>query len=233
MQRRYAAGIVAFKRPALLTLTVPNVRELVQVPGALELLLHGFERLRRAPEWPKGIRGLWALEVPWSFKTGFHPHVHVVADFRANVDLAALAARWKALTGALHQPDLKRAWTPTQREGLAKEAIKYVTKAWELPEDIRRGLMALLSGRRVVNAFGGLRAEDDDRVALCPRCGQEIGSGGFCNWERQVVNRPATEVAYEMRMGARWADFFEGPQFWTSGTEKVPADALNCAIDSS
>ncbi len=185
---RYADGIAAFRHPALLTLTVPNVDDLDDLPEALETLTKGFERLRRHKRWPKGAKGIWSLEVTWSEHKGFHPHIHAVVDLPW-VDFGWLAEAWEKLTGAKAHPDVKRPQNEEQRANLPFEALKYVSKAWELPKDVLRGLLALVGKRKMINSFGGLRAKKEDKLgssACCPGCQVPLAQCGM-NMERSVL----------------------------------------------
>lgn len=191
---RYLDGIRSFAHPALLTLTVPNVMTLEELPAALENLTKGFERLRRHKLWPKGAKGVWSLEVTWSEAEGYHPHVHAVCDLPW-VDFKWLASAWEKLTGAKHQPDVKRPSSEAQKARLPFEGIKYISKAWELPPDVLRGLLAILGRRKMLNAFGKLRAKKEDKIdsgACCPGCQVPLKQCGM-NMERSTLLKSEAE----------------------------------------
>lgn len=190
---RYSDGIAGFHRPALLTLTVPNVETVDELCKALETLTKGFERLRRHKEWPKAARGVWSLEITWSEDKGYHPHIHAVCDFPW-VNFEWLNAAWEELTGAKHRPDVTRPRSQEERDRLPWEGMKYVTKAWELPPDVLRTLLAVLGRRRLFNSFGGLRAKKDDSEssgACCPGCEAPLAYC-FRNLDRSTLQ--ASEV---------------------------------------
>jgi hypothetical protein len=185
---RYEDSIKAFHHPALLTLTVPNVMTLEELCVSLETLTKGFEKLRRHKMWPKGARGVWSLEVTWNPDTGYHPHIHAVCDL-PYLDFRWLSKAWSDLTGAKHCPDVKRPKNDEQKARLAREGIKYVSKAWELPPDVLRGLLAILGKRKLLNSFGGLRAKKEDKLAsgaCCPGCQVPLRQCGM-NMERHVL----------------------------------------------
>ncbi|HXJ72962.1 MAG TPA: protein rep [Candidatus Dormibacteraeota bacterium] len=196
---RYKGAIQGFRMPAILTFTVPNVKTAEELPGAVENLTKNFERLRRHRIWPKAARGLWSLEITWSEAKGFHPHLHVLADFPwvSDYERELLAAAWSELTGARHQVDIKRARTPEQREGLAHEGIKYVMKAWELDPAALRAILAVIGRRKMLNAFGGLRAgAKRDSEALCPGCSAPL-RWAFKNFAK--LNQTAAEAELDGR----------------------------------
>jgi hypothetical protein len=199
---RYKDGIKAFRCPALLTFTVPNVMTAEELPGSLENLTKNFERLRRHDIWPEGVKGLWSLEITWSKEKGFHPHLHVIADFPwvSDWERELLAAAWSELTGAKHHVDIKRARTPEEREGLAREGIKYVTKAWELEPDALRAILAVMGRRKMLNSFGGLRAGAKEcSDAECPGCGAPL-AWAFRNFAKlSLTAEEATADIHRMR----------------------------------
>ena len=205
VQRRYARDVAAFRHPALVTLTVPNARTPEELEAALGLLLGGFRELRRRKAWPKKARGLWSLEVTWSAERGFHPHLHVVCDLPW-ADFEELSAEWQRLTGARHRPDVKRAISARQRAGLLREGIKYVAKAWELPEEALLVVASALAGRRMVQPFGGVRAHDEEPGGVvCPCCEVPYDPRLFDqDWLRTWVN---AEDLQRIATGPRWADW--------------------------
>ncbi len=185
---RYGDAIRAFRMPALLTLTVPNVMTIEELPAALETLKKGFEKLRRHKLWPKGAKGVSSLELTWNVDTGYHPHIHAVCDLPW-LNFEWMNQAWEKLTGAKHRPDVKRPQTQAAREGLPYEAVKYITKAWELPPDVLRNILAITGKRKLLTAFGGLRAKKEDKLAsgaCCPGCQVPLKQCGM-NMERETL----------------------------------------------
>lgn len=206
----YARQVQTFKMPALVTFTVPNVQTSAELPAALELLVKGFEKLRRRSVWPKRARGFWSLEITWSAEKGFHPHIHCVADLPW-LKLRDLATTWTALTGAKHQPDVKRAGTPELKEGLVREGTKYTTKEWELEDEPLRAILAVTAGRRMFNPFGGLRAVQDERGksgARCPGCEKVFDHDDYGReWEACSIDADEVRAVWT---GPLWADLHRG-----------------------
>ncbi len=175
--------------PALLTLTVPNEHTLEGLCKALETLTKGFSKLRRHKLWPKGTKGVWSLEITWSEDKGYHPHIHAVVDLPW-IDFRWLAKAWHDLTGAKHCPDVTRPRNQEERENLPYEAIKYVSKAWELPPDVLRGILAVIGRRKMLNSFGGIRAKKEEKVptgACCPGCETPLADC-MLNMERSTLS---------------------------------------------
>jgi len=205
---RYQKAVMSFRHPALVTFTVPNVMTAEELPGALKKLVKGFERLRRRSVWKK-CRGFWSLEITWSVMKGFHPHLHCVVDLPW-IDLRGLARDWKDLTGGLHEPDVKRPRSPSERAGLAAEGVKYVTKSWELEDAPLRAILAVIGGRRMFNAFGGLKAavEEDSEPLVCPKCGDVYLHRKYgTEWEMWGAGAAEVRALLE---GPRWPDVYRG-----------------------
>lgn len=198
LRRRYEPVVRAFKRPALFSLTIRNVMEARELPAALETLTKGFEKLRRSKAWPK-CPGFWVLEITWSAAKGYHPHIHALIDFPWledwDRDMGRITHAWRARTGALVHPDLKRPHPRDQEkvEGLYREALKYVTKQWELDDSVLRAILAVIGHRRMCNGFGGFKCaeEEDESGARCPKCHDPL-SAAWDNFTR--VTMPEKEL---------------------------------------
>lgn len=198
LRRRYEPVVRKFKRPALFGLTIRNVTEAGELPGALETLTKGFEKLRRSRAWPK-CPGFWALEITWSTAKGYHPHIHALIDFPWLEDwvrdMGRITSAWRARTGALVHPDLKRPGRDKAAvEGLYQEALKYVTKQWELDDSVLRAILAVIGHRRLCNGFGGFECaeEDEESGACCPKCHDPLAFA-WKNFTR--VTMPEKELA--------------------------------------
>lgn len=230
---RYKEGIASFRSPALLTFTVPNVMTPEELPAAIENLTKNFERLRRHRIWSKSIRGLWSLEITWSEAKGFHPHLHVLADFPwvSDYERELLVIAWSELTGAKHHVDIKRAKTPEERAGLAREGIKYVMKAWELDPAALRAILAVIGRRKLLNSFGGLRAgEKHSSDALCPGCKAPL-AWAFQNFAR--FNQSAAEAALDsLRMAGEGYRVFTD-WIYPDDDDTGPPDEFDRSSDSS
>ncbi len=228
LKAQYEELVSRFKRPAMLTFTVPNVQTAQALLTAVSLLVKGFERLRRRACWPDCVPGLWALEIVWSAEKGYHPHLHCIID-APWLDLAAISTAWTELTGAKHQPDLKRALGDL-RVGLLSEGIKYVMKCWELRGDGAdvhdasgteplRAVIAILAGRRAVNLFGGLKLPEKPKKKAyelsCPGCGAPFNPRRY-GWEWELCYVSAEEFM-AMATGPLWANVYQGFAIRPSG----------------
>ena len=189
----YLDRIREFKRPVLVTLTVPNCHE-ENLMLHLFVLRRAFQSLRRSKCW-KASKGLYAIEVKWSRAKGYHPHIHAIFDW-SWTDYEDLAARWRAAceklfrkagrpwVKVLHQPDIK--WIRSKSLYVAlREVVKYACGAkrgegaaefGKYPPDVQFAIAACMSGSRMVQPCGGLRRLEKPEFALrCPRCGAEFG----------------------------------------------------------
>lgn len=121
--------------------------------------------------WPR-VRdmlgeGFLSPEVTVSFETGWHPHRHMVADswFIPQVLLKVL---WQNATkGRGRIVDIRALG---RDEKSMREAIKYVTKPWEIPEDKADELRRVLFGKKRIWPFGGAKPVVPE--STCPGCGQ-------------------------------------------------------------
>ena len=220
---KYKDQILQFAKPAMLTFTVPNAKDAAELCERLETLTKGFERLRRQKCWPKTARGVWSLEITWSAEKGYHPHLHVIADFPWLEHLDYIVQAWQELTGAKHHVDITRPRTQAEREQLPHEGMKYITKAWELDDDALRTILAVMGRRRMFNPFGGLRAAKEDQGeteagACCPGCGSDL-KWCYQNMERVPMDLGIAEKDAE-RSRVEGYPIFRG--WWYSDRDDSP-----------
>lgn len=209
---KYLNAVSRFKRPALITLTVPNCGT-----GFLglhiQVLAEGLKRLRRRKIWP-ARQGLYSIEVKWTSKKKYHPHIHMLVDWNWT-DLKELSATWKKITEQLfrdfgepqtvsHQPDVKLVSGSNMLRALS-EVIKYGcgVKRGEAssefptyPPEVQLEIAATLSGTRMIQPFGKLKAEKPPKATrYCPHCGTQYVSWLHAShWKRDVYE--VDELAY-------------------------------------
>jgi hypothetical protein len=241
-RRRYEATVRTMARPALVTFTVPNANSPEELPGRLESLLKGFEKLRRSVAWPQcevhdtcserrkdgedmeawrkarraryqecnpRVMGFRSLEITYKPSTGYHPHLHALADFpwleNWDKQMGAIVDTWRGLTGARHHVDLTRPKSAYDREGLIREAIKYTCKQWELEDSSLRAILAVIGKRKMFNAFGGLEMveiPDEASGALCPQCHEKPFS---------IIRRKLSEEEVSDLQGSpTWPEVYTG-----------------------
>jgi len=127
----------------------------------------------RTGRWPR-VRdvigqGLVSSEVTYSLELGWHPHKHLVVD-SGYIPWALLVVVWqKATKGHASIVDIR---SLGQDRKSMREAIKYVTKPWEIPADKADELRRVLFGKKRVWPLGGAKPVDPEKV--CPGCGRPV-----------------------------------------------------------
>ena len=159
-------------RPIMVTLPIRNGEDLAE---RLDHLRHSVKTLharRHRPNQPSVMHdiagGFFSVEVT-NIGNGWHPHVHAIwmvdQDHEAFTDsrtwaLKKLSPEWHAITGDSFIVDV-RPITPIQDEtgqnsyaaGFC-EVFKYAVKPAELGRDLLLKAFPILSGKRLVGAFG-------------------------------------------------------------------------------
>ncbi len=111
--------------------------------------------------------GFATFEVTYHDDTGYHPHRHLTVD-SWYIPWPLLAALWRAATdGAGEIVDIRA--VSRDRKGML-EAVKYVTKAWEIPKDKAGELRQVVFGKKRVWPLGGAKPAKVDKT--CPGCGR-------------------------------------------------------------
>jgi len=202
---RYLPSLYWINRAALVTLTVPNCWHL-DLSLHLTVLVEAWSRLRRSKVWTSK-RGISSIEIKFSEKKGFHPHIHVLAEWTWT-DLRTLSLTWQKLTEklfakygrsvqVLHQPQVDYIRNPDKLKALG-EVCKYAcgVKRGEMkseypkyPADVQVLITAVMAGTRMVNAYGKLHPAKRPRYKYyCPNCGAEYHSWNHAsNWHREVM----------------------------------------------
>lgn len=156
--------------------------------------------------------GFSTLEVTYSQDHGWHPHRHLVTD-SSFIPWALLVVLWREASQGEGQIVDIRAIKREDR-GAMREAVKYVTKPWEIPSDKADELRQVLFGRKRVWPLGGARPVCHE--AKCPGCGEPTSrchalDVGFADtvWsngrDRAMIRlRSSGEVLAIQRVGGRW-----------------------------
>ena len=156
-------------RPVMVTLSVRNGHDLSERLDKLRhsmKLLHGRRHLKNQPSVMHGVAGgVFSVEVVNNGK-GWHPHAHAIwmvdQDHEAFTDsrtwaLQKLSPEWHAITGDSFIVDA-RPITPTDEENPYAagfcEVFKYAVKPAELGRERLLEAFPILSGKRLVGAFG-------------------------------------------------------------------------------
>lgn len=156
-------------RPVMVTLSVRNGEDLSERLDHLRhsmKLLHGRRHNRNQPSVMHAISGgVFSVEVV-NTGNGWHPHAHAIwmvdqaheafTDSRTWA-LQKLSSEWKAITGDSFIVDA-RPITPTDEENPYAagfcEVFKYAVKPAELGRDRLLEAFPILTGKRLVGAFG-------------------------------------------------------------------------------
>lgn len=156
-------------RPVMVTLSVRNgdglSDRLAHLRHSLKLL-HGRRHLRRQPSVMHDIAGgVFSVEVVNTGK-GWHPHAHAIwmvdqahaaATDSRTWALQRLSPEWHQITGDSYIVDA-RPITPTDEANPYAagfcEVFKYAVKPAELGRDLLLDALPVLSGQRLVGAFG-------------------------------------------------------------------------------
>lgn len=222
---RYMPSVSQFRRPALVTLTVPNCHQ-GWLALYLTVLSEALKRLRRSNAWT-AKDGIYAIEVKWSKSKGFHPHIHMLVNWEWT-DLQELSRTWRRITEKLfrdyghpllvkHQPDVK--WVRGKNILYALgEVVKYAcgvkrgqagSEFPHYPYSVQLEIAAALSGTRMVQPFGHLKAVPKLKYSYyCPHCGKQYHMWEHASkWDRQVMS--TQEVASTKRV-CTWLNFYDG-----------------------
>jgi hypothetical protein len=112
--------------------------------------------------------GFASYEVTYTGEKGWHFHRHCTVDGEF-IPWPVLVAAWTIATkGAGSIVDIRA--MDKSSKGMA-EAIKYVTKFWEIPDEKRDEVRRAIYGVKRIWPLGGARPEKAH--PLCPFCGQE------------------------------------------------------------
>ena len=132
--------------------------------------------------------GWRAIEVTWSESAGWHWHIHAALDM-PYIPQPFIVAAWKRATGGTSQVCDVRA-IGQGAEDIA-EVCKYVSKVWELPDEMRRGELRLaLYGMQRVKAIGGAVPVESH---ACPCCGGEHCTAKRASGELRTIRVTQTD----------------------------------------
>lgn len=154
--------------PRLVTLTVKNSHDL---PEVLEHLLRSLRTLHRRrnrknqPSVMHGVAGgVYAIELTYDHRTGWHPHVHAIWLSATDPGTFKVRGEWEQITGDSFMCDV-RAILPEHQPaddidphaGGFAECFKYAMKPAELGADLLEQAYPVLAGKRLVGSFGAFR----------------------------------------------------------------------------
>ena len=111
------------------------------------------------------FRGIARLEVTYNGdrKYKYNVHIHIAVDSKAPIPQVLLSMMWEWVSG-FPICDIRKA------EGdYEHELLKYITKSWEVPDELFGEFLLAIKDRKKVWTWGNLEVEDE---SLCPYCGR-------------------------------------------------------------
>lgn len=144
-----------------LTLTIENPPKL---EGSIDFLKNCFRRLSRSKWWKSKFDGyFYRIEITWSEKGGWHPHIHCLVATRFKCPLSEsmyldwsdeLSNLWLRITGNSYITKIS--------SGNFNEVCKYVTKfsLFEGRSDLIIEMAREISSRRMISRGGVFRGVD-------------------------------------------------------------------------
>lgn len=178
-------------RYRFITLTLRHASDEPLKPQ-LDRLNACYKKLRNHPIWKSSQRGGAAtLEVKYSVKGGWHPHLHIVAegDFIRQADLAAV---WYEITGDSFKADIRKI---DSSKDAAYYVSKYISKGcnaevWQ-DEAVAVEWITAMKGVRTAATFGTWRG-----YKLLQKPPQTAGWTTIASLQ---------EIAAKARLGEMWA----------------------------
>jgi len=156
---------------------------------------HAQEKRGRSFKLRALLKGLSSLEITYSRDTGtWHAHRHLIVSM-PYLPQIVLSTLWRMATKNDGQIVDVRAITDV--ESGVTEALKYVTKSWEIPEtgpdlfgrpDPQEELLTALKGKKRTWVLGRIKPIEAPKI--CAGCGKEE-----CSCERVAVVSMSDQVA--------------------------------------
>lgn len=152
----------------MVTLTVTNCEDLIERFNHLRKSMKAMTQARRdylkAPdkrphvEFAKALGGVHSIEITRGANSAlWHPHVHMIWLCYEEPDQVALSREWLALTGDSFVVDVTPFYDQENVVEGFLEVFKYALKFSELELADNWHAFEVLSGKRLVDAFGLLR----------------------------------------------------------------------------
>ena len=134
----------------------------------------------------KLLKGLSSLEVTYNAEgETWHAHRHLILSMQY-IPQIVLTVLWQMATKQEGKIVDIRAIKDV-KSGL-REAIKYTTKAWEIPEDKADELLKALKGKKRTWVIGRIKPQEEE-PAKCPGCNQTD-----CKCEKVAIVSKAQEL---------------------------------------
>jgi len=124
------------------------------------------EELGRSPKLRHILaKGIARLEITYDSnrKYRYNVHIHIVVDSKAPIPQVLLSMMWEWASG-FPICDIRKAGGDYERE-----LLKYMTKSWEIPDELFGEFLLAIKDRKKVWTWGDLEIEDE---SVCPYCGK-------------------------------------------------------------
>ncbi|RLI80895.1 hypothetical protein DRP07_08420 [Archaeoglobales archaeon] len=124
------------------------------------------KKLGRSPKLRDILnRGIAKLEITYNAdcETQYNVHVHAVVDSKAPIPQVLLSMMWEFVSG-FPICDVRKA-----RDNYEIELLKYITKPWEVPDELFGEFLWALKDRKKVWVWGDIELNDE---SVCPYCGK-------------------------------------------------------------
>lgn len=129
----------------------------------------------KSPKVRALMKGLGFLETPHAEDSGtWHAHLHLIVSMRYMPQIVLTVLWHMATNGAGRIVDIRK--ITNADEGLM-ETAKYVTKAWEIPEQKYPEVLAALKGVKRVTRIGNIKPAPEQETP-CPCCNKPTSECG-------------------------------------------------------
>lgn len=156
-------------RPVVITYTVKNGADLGERMAHLRSGLQTLTKERRQVRgrgkagsctWGHLAGAVGALEVTWSKRHGWHPHMHMIGLCDGWMDQREMSAEWRRITGDSFVVGIQRLDPARAPADAFCEVLKYAVKFGGLPPARVWEAAQALSGRRLIFSLGAFRGVD-------------------------------------------------------------------------
>lgn len=153
-------------RPVVITYTVKNGADLrermAHLRSGLRKLTQHRQKVRRRSgagscTWGHLAGAVGALEVTWSKRHGWHPHMHMVGLCDGWMDQRDMSAEWRRITGDSFVVGIQQLDPARAPADAFCEVLKYAVKFGGLPPSRVWEAAEALAGQRLIFSLGAFR----------------------------------------------------------------------------
>lgn len=195
--KQYLPVFREWKDKVFVTLTVPNCSAaalkdtIADIASTFDRIRKRFDNAHRRDKSLPVVRGLRKLEVTYNADDdSYHPHYHLILDSRRIADMLRIEWLYHYHNATWDAQNVKAA-----DDNSCLELCKYFTKLLSshskervIHVDALDTIFQAVSGKRTMQAYGGLRVQkeiaDDEAEALAG----ELGLDAVYNWQQEVAD---------------------------------------------